>query len=83
MNWKEFESLVMMLEKEGKAGHLYNALGFLFTNNTTVESCLYHGTSSSKKLFDLVVRAKLLESKFQCNRFCLSHFGNKDDSPGY
>ena len=54
-NWKEFENSIMMLEEEGDAGQLFNASVFLFTDNTTVEACLYKGTSSSPKLFDLAV----------------------------
>jgi hypothetical protein len=46
-NWKEFENQVEALEHEGAEGNLTNAMVYFFTDNSTVESCLYKGNSSS------------------------------------
>ena len=72
----------MMLEREGKTGNLFNASVFLFTNNSTVEACLYKGTPLSSKLFDLVVRTKLLETKYQCRLFVSHIAGTRMMSQG-
>ena len=45
---------------------------FLNTDNKVVEQVTHKGTSSSKLLFDLVVRYKLLETRFGC-RCYVSH----------
>lgn len=37
---------------------------FIFTDNTTAEAAFWKGTSKSKKLFELVLRLKLLKMKF-------------------
>jgi hypothetical protein len=62
-NWREFTNVVESLEEEAAAGRLDNAMVFFFTDNKTVESSLYRGTSSSPKLLDLVIRLKVLETK--------------------
>ena len=43
---------------------------YVFTDNSTAEAAFYKGTSSSKKLFDLIVRLKFLE----INSSCVIHF---------
>jgi hypothetical protein len=48
-------------EEEATEGYLTNSLVHLFTNNSTVESCLYKGNSSSVKLFRLMVQMRKLE----------------------
>jgi hypothetical protein len=60
-NFREFENVVEALKEEAKQGHLKNALIFLCTDNSTVESALVKGNSSSKKLFELVLEVRRLE----------------------
>jgi hypothetical protein len=59
-NWKEFKNVVEALEEEGADGNLDNAEVFMFTDNSTVESCVARGSSSSPKLLGLVVRLQTL-----------------------
>ena len=63
-NWREFENLVCEVEKAGTQGWLTNSVLLMATDNQVVESCLYKGNSTSPKLFDLVVRLKLVELKY-------------------
>ena len=63
-NWKEFTNLVDTTEEEAEAGRLRNCEFFLFTDNSTAESCFYRGSSTSKKLHGLVVRLRSLEMKY-------------------
>ena len=71
-NWREFENIVETLEEEAKAGHLKGSIVFLFTDNSTCEAAIFKGNSSSRKLFDLVVRLKTLELA-EGARFIISH----------
>ena len=59
-NWKEFTNVVESLEEEGEEGNLNHAEVFMFTDNSTVESCVSRGSSSSPKLLSLVVRLQAL-----------------------
>jgi hypothetical protein len=59
-NWREFTNCI---EAEGAAGRLYQALVFLFTDNSTVEFALYKGTSSSWKLWELIIQFYALQVK--------------------
>jgi hypothetical protein len=63
-NWREFTNVVESLEEEGEKGNLTNCIVFFFTDNSTVESALYSGSSSSKKLLGLVLRFKALQTKY-------------------
>ncbi len=62
-NWREFKNVVESLEEEAESGRLENSSVYFFTDNTTVESALYKGTSKSRKLLALVIRVKLLETR--------------------
>ena len=63
-NWSEFENLVCDVEIAGTQGWLTNSTLRMATDNQVVESCLYKGNSTSSKLFDLIVRLKLVELKY-------------------
>jgi hypothetical protein len=63
-NWKEFTNYIEALEAEGVAGRLYQTLVYLFTDNSTVEFALYKGTSSSWKLWELVIWFYALKTKY-------------------
>jgi hypothetical protein len=75
-NFREFENVVESLEEEAAKGSLQGAEIYLCTDNSTVEAALYRGTSSSEKLFALVVRVRTLELKHQA-RFVVSHVSGK------
>jgi hypothetical protein len=75
-NWKEFQNQVEALEEEAREGHLTNAMVFFFTDNSTVEACLYKGNSSSPKLFKLMVRMRKLEMTYNV-KVVISHVSGK------
>ena len=52
------------MELEAKEKRLSGAEVFLFTDNLTVESAFYNGTSSSPLLFDLVLKLRKLELNY-------------------
>jgi hypothetical protein len=62
-NWKEFTNVVESLEEEGNEGNLANAEVFMFTDNSTVEACAEKGSSSSRKLLDLIIRLQALSTR--------------------
>jgi hypothetical protein len=64
-NFRELYNLVDAVEKECKAGRLEDAELLLFTDNSTAESAFYRGTSSSKLLFELVLRLRQIEMLYQ------------------
>ena len=63
-NQKEFCNLVETTEEECRSGRLQNCEFFLFTDNSTAESCFYRGSSKSPKLHNLVVRLRRLEMDY-------------------
>ena len=75
-NWKEFCKLVDTLETEATHGGLKGSLVILAIDNSTVESCLYKGNSSSPKLFELIMRLKNLELHAGV-RFVVSHVSGR------
>ena len=62
-NWKEFTNVVESLEEEGKEGNLANAEVFMFTDNATVEACAEKGSSTSRKLLELIIRLQALATR--------------------
>ena len=70
------------LELKGLEGLLTGASTFLATDNTTVEGCLYKGNSTSKNVFDLVVRMKKLELKYGCQIIVTQVAGRRMISQG-
>jgi hypothetical protein len=61
-NYRELCNLVETIEEGVADGSLKGAELFLFMDNTIAEATFYKGnTSSSKLLFDLIVRLRLLE----------------------
>jgi hypothetical protein len=63
-NYKELANLVQTISAEAVAGRLSNCKFFLFTNNSTAESCFYSGTSMSKLLHLLVLTLCTLEMEY-------------------
>ena len=60
-NYRELLNLVETVEEEAKGGHLRNTELWLFTDNSTAESCFARGSSSSKKLHELILRLRKVE----------------------
>lgn len=60
-NFKELENVVTTIEEEAAEGLFKNSSLFFFTDNSTVEAALYKGNSSSRKLFELVVRFRRIQ----------------------
>jgi len=54
---------VETVEEEAENGHLRNAELWLFTDNSTAESCFVRGSSTSKLLHNLVLRLRKVELK--------------------
>ena len=53
-NYKELKNLVDMVEGEATGGRLCDCKFFLFTDNSTAESCFYRGNSKSRNLHALI-----------------------------
>ena len=63
-NFKELCNLVQCITVEARAGRLRNSEFFLFTDNSTAESCFYRGSSKSKLLHALVLSLRSLELEY-------------------
>ncbi len=57
-NFRELRNLVETVEEEAAAGYLKDGELWLFTDNSTAESCFYKGGSSSKLLHDLMLHLR-------------------------
>ena len=66
-NYRELLNLVETVEEEAKLGHLRRTELWLFADNSTAESCLARGNSSSKKLHELIVRLRKVEMEAGLN----------------
>jgi len=75
-NFREFCNLVETLEEEYSADRLKNATVIMATDNSTVESALFKGNSSSELLFDLVVRFKKLQL-ISGSKFIVTHVSGR------
>jgi hypothetical protein len=60
-NWRELNNLVEALEGACRRHQLSGCELFLFTDNSTAENAFWKGTSTSPKLFALVLRLRKLE----------------------
>jgi hypothetical protein len=62
-NYRELLNLVVRLEELVENGTLKGAEVFIFTDNTTAEAVFYKGNSSSRTLFELMLRLRELEMR--------------------
>ncbi len=60
-NFRELANLVLAIQNAKEGGLLNNTELFVFTDNGTTESTFYKGTSSSRKLFELMLQLHKLE----------------------
>ena len=65
-NYRELANLVEALEDRLTSTDSSGTELYIFTDNSTAEAAFYKGTSSSKKLFQLVLRLKMLEVERRC-----------------
>ena len=56
----------MALERACDEGLLNGAEVFMFTDNSVAERAYFQGTASTRLLFDLILRLKLLENRGGC-----------------
>ena len=62
--FREFYNLVLRLEALVDDGTIeYGSEVFMFTDNSTAEAAFFRGTSTSKLLYDLVLRTKRMEMR--------------------
>jgi len=66
-NYRELRNLVDAVEQLVLEEDLKGVEIFLFTDNSTAEGAFWKGNSSSRKLFELVLRLKKLEWEFGLN----------------
>jgi hypothetical protein len=59
-NYRELLNLVESLELQVQEGRMFEAEAFLFTDNSTAETVFYKENSTSKKIFELVLRLRRL-----------------------
>jgi hypothetical protein len=64
-NWQEFANLVQFLEGAIVEHKLAGSERFIFTDNIKAEAAFWKGNSSSRLLFDLILRLQKLE--MDCN----------------
>jgi hypothetical protein len=64
-NWRELQNLVDALKEEAKLGNLKGVEVFLFTDNSTAEGALFNGSSSSRKLFELILELREMEMEHE------------------
>jgi hypothetical protein len=75
-NYRELKNLVESLEEMGKKDELSGVEVFLFTDNSTAEAACARGSSSSRSLFELVKRFKLMEMMYK-TRIHVIHVSGK------
>ncbi len=63
-NYRELCNLVDTVEDEAKEGYLKDVELWLFTDDSTAESCFFKGGSSSKLLHHLVLRLRKAEMNY-------------------
>jgi hypothetical protein len=63
-NYRELRNLVETVEEETQAGYLDHGELWIFTDNSTAESCFFRGGSSSRLLHELVLRLRRAEMNY-------------------
>ena len=66
-NYRKLRNLIETLENNGEKGILKGKENFLSTDNSTAESIAQKGSSTSKLLFELIVRLYKLPMKYHCS----------------
>ena len=71
-NYREFRNFLVAFRREGEAGRLRDSFVIFCTDNTTVETALYKGTSDSPLLLEMVIEFHTMLMEFGCQAF-ISH----------
>jgi len=69
-NYRELSNLINAIEQAHADGSLNDSEVFIFTDNTAAESTFFKGTSSSKTLFELILKLQ----NMQMNSRTMIHF---------
>jgi hypothetical protein len=81
-NYRKFENMVDALREEDKDGNLVDALIFLCTDNSTVESATVKGNSLDERLFELTLEVRVIKMRNSA-RVLISHVsGERMRAPG-
>jgi hypothetical protein len=75
-NFRELRNLVDTLSQMAEQGELSGSEVFVFTDNSTAEAAFNRGSSSNRKLFDMVKQVKLMEMLFK-TRIHIIHVAGK------
>ena len=59
-NYRELKNCLEAVRREGEAGRLKNSFLLFCTDNSTVETALFKGTSSRPKLLECVIEFYIL-----------------------
>ena len=76
-NYREMRNLVETLEVMASEGELAGYELFVFTDNSTAESAFFKGSSSSRDLFELVLRLRKLEMTQLCQIYVTHMAGSR------
>ena len=76
-NFRELFNLVETVEEEAGAGYLRHTELWLFTDNTTAESCFVKGSSTSKLLHGLILRLRKVEMEYGVTLFLVHCAGTR------
>ena len=76
-NLRELKNLVETLETMDTLGHLSGFEVFICTDNSTAEAAYFNGSSSSRELFNCIVRLRQLEMGHSCKIYPFHVSGNR------
>jgi hypothetical protein len=62
-NWRELANLVAFVSELVESGKYDGFELFIFTDNSTAENAFWKGTSTSRRLYELVLELRCLEHK--------------------
>ena len=79
LNYRELTNLVFAIEEAYAAGLLSDWELFMCTDNTATKASFYKGTSSSQKLFNLILRLWKIQMQGGGSPSCHSHRRHLDD----
>jgi hypothetical protein len=76
-NFCELKNLVDVVEEEAHEGYLKGAQLWLFTDDSTTESCFHKGSSSSELLHKLVLKLRKMEFDFNFTLYVVHVAGTR------
>jgi hypothetical protein len=76
-NWQELNNLVLALERLLRENKMRGSEIFIFTDNGTTKSAFWKGTSTSKLLFELVLRMRVMKLEYDLILHVVHVAGNR------